>query len=175
MRAAVEYDLGGEATLHEGPLSELTAAAWADQPIGLHRLHWQVGEATGVSTLIVAPRRFAAPGRRTPGLAVFAPVHSIWTRTEPLPAYDSLAVLGAAVRPFGVESIATLPLYAGGLGDRFDPSPYAPLSRFHWNEVFVPDRLLGSAAEPGDEGQRADRVDWSHVVATRTGQLTPEH
>ncbi len=183
-RVDVEHDDGGSQRVYEGPTTGLAdAPGWSEQPIGIHRLHWDVGGRSGESTLLVAPRRFPVPARERPGLTLFAPLYSLWTPAEPLPAYDSLAALGAAVRPLGVDTIATLPLYAPGMGERFDSSPYSPISRFHWNELFVPDRLLRSGADPGrgdgdtgvgsggSAGVDASRVDWGRVVSRRTEQL----
>ncbi len=180
----VEHDDGGSQVVYEGPATGLAEAPrWREQPIGIHRLHWRVAGRSGESTLLVAPQRFPVPVRDGPGLTLFAPLYSLWTPAEPLPAYDSLAALGAAVRPLGVGTIATLPLYAPGMGEHFDSSPYSPVSRFHWNELFVPDRLLRTGAgtrgrdggpgggSEGSVGGDAGRVDWGRVLSRRTEQL----
>lgn len=174
VRLDVDHDDAGTSVLHDGPGHDLDGApGWAELPIGLHRLRWRVDGQEGESTLLVAPRRFPVPRRDRPGRALFAPIYSVWTDAERDPAYDTLAELGTAVRRFGVDTIATLPLYAPGLGDGFDPSPYSPVSRFHWNELFVPARLLPPVAD-GVDGQGAvpaDRVDWDGVLARRVAQL----
>ncbi len=114
----------------------------AELPRGMHSLHWETGGPPGRSTLIAAPARFPIATRERPGLAVFTPAYAIWSDDDPLPSYDGLDGLGRAVAGLGVDTIATLPLYSPGFGSRFDQSPYSPISRFHWNELYVPGRLL---------------------------------
>jgi 4-alpha-glucanotransferase len=159
-----------------GSRSELQRALTAaDLPIGIHRLGWAAGDLDDHrATLLVAPRRFPVPGRRGPGLALFTPAYALWTEAEPLPSYHGLAELGRAVAGLGVDTIATLPLYAPGLGASFQASPYSPVSRFHWNELLVPDADLGTPAPGSSDGfydWSAATIDWSFVEADRRAQL----
>ena len=43
--------------------------------------------------------------------------------------------------------MSTLPVYAAFLDEPFDPSPYAPASRLHWNEVYLDDASVPAAAD----------------------------
>ena len=115
-----------------GVLGDLTPLATL--PFGIHLLRWSsmsnTAPVSGESTLIVAPQRFPLPERDKPGLALFAPAYSLWSERERLPSYDSIGRLGTELSGTGVDTIVTLPLYAPGLGDDFQASPYSPVSRF---------------------------------------------
>ena len=165
-------------TLEDGSRIEPVSVAEGDRdllpvspdelPIGIHALEWESAEGSATATVLVAPDRFPVQRRDVPGLALFVPTYSLWTDAEPLPSYDGLAAVGSSVAPLGVDTIATLPLYAPGIADGFEAGPYSPVSRFHWNELLVPSRLTtGSAASD----PRGERVDWAAVLATRTEEL----
>jgi 4-alpha-glucanotransferase len=138
-------------------------------PVGIHTLRWERNGESGESTLLVAPEKFPMPPRVMPGIALFAPAYSIWSEADPFPSYDNLPRLGTALSGTGAATLATLPLYAPGLGADFQASPYSPTSRFHWNELFVPDRLL--EASSADAPQLGDHIDWPAVLDVRTHQL----
>ena len=64
--------------------------------------------------------------------------------------------------------IATLPLYATFLDEPFDPSPYSPISRLHWNEAYHRDVTTSrSAAVP----TRRAHVDWRELARVAVDQL----
>ena len=128
-------------------------------PRGIHTLHWEAGGPPRRSTLIAAPARFPVEPRRQPGLAVFTPTYAIWSDDDLLPSYDGLDRLGREVAGLGVDTIATLPLYSPGFGPRFDRSPYAPISRFHWNELFIPARRLAGAGDTGHNHGHGQNID----------------
>ena len=176
---AIEVTLEDGSTVDIGTVGSAPeldrALGRADLPIGIQRLAW-VGGGEGAATLLVSPRRFPLPDRRAPGLALFTPAYTLWTEAEPLPSYHGLAELGRSIAGAGlaVDTIATLPLYAPGLGERFQASPYSPISRFHWNELLVPDADLGTPAPGTADGfydWDAPSVDWAYVEADRRAQL----
>jgi 4-alpha-glucanotransferase len=63
--------------------------------------------------------------------------------------------------------LATLPLYATFLDDPYDPSPYSPISRLHWNEVYLDDDTLPAAPRP----EADEMVDWRALASRRRAQL----
>ena len=167
----IEFEAGGA----EGPVviagpDDLGAVMpLGSLPVGIHTLRWERNGRSGESALLVAPERFPMSPRTRPGLALFAPAYTLWSEADPLPSYDNLPRLGAALSANGIGTLATLPLYSPGLGADFQASPYSPTSRFHWNELFVPDRLLQPGS--GDVPELGDRIDWPAVLAARTEQL----
>lgn len=110
---------------------EREAALPADLPVGYHRLRVESSEAT----LIVAPARMhdgpAAAG-------VFAPIYALRTDHDygcgDLGGFAELIDMVAA---HGGSLVATLPILSAFLDEPFDPSPYAPVSRLHWNELYL--------------------------------------
>lgn len=153
----------------------------ATLPIGIHRLRWSsatTGAKEREASLLVAPQSLSASSRGRPGLGLFTPAYALWSEAEPMPSYDGLAALGEATVDLGVDTIATLPLYSQGFGHRFASSPYSPLSRFHWNELLVPDRLLGDdgsqhgSRRPDDDVTTdGTRIDWDAITTRRAAQL----
>ncbi|HVR30243.1 MAG TPA: 4-alpha-glucanotransferase [Thermoanaerobaculia bacterium] len=120
-------------------------------PFGLHRLRLDLGAgATASVHVLSAPvrcwdgeehdagaKRGAAPRRR---LGLFAPVHALRSqRSRPAVPGDltDLARLRDWVVPLGVDVVGVLPLLASFLDEPFDPSPYAPVSRLFWNELYL--------------------------------------
>jgi 4-alpha-glucanotransferase len=86
----------------------------------------------------VPRRRLHAPGARLLGL--FAPVHALRSaRHQPWAPGDlsDLARLRDWARPLGIDVVGVLPLLAGFLDEPFDPSPYAPVTRLFWSELYL--------------------------------------
>ena len=118
-------------------------------PVGRHTLEVRHGDDVSRATVLVAPSRVVAPGpgERTWGL--FAPVYSLRDGHAAGPHVGHLAALGEWLASLGGRVVATLPLLATYLDRPFDPSPYAPVSRRFWNELWLDlDRLGELAAAP---------------------------
>jgi 4-alpha-glucanotransferase len=127
-------------------------------PPGYHDLHVGVGRRGELgrfrALLLVAPARAAgwdeAVGPRAWGL--FAPLYSLWEQGDGgpdaarPPDLQLLEALAARVARHGGSVVGTLPILAAFLDDPYEPSPYAPVSRLFWNELY--------AAPPG--GARPD-------------------
>lgn len=160
--AEVTLDDAGERNAAATPLGEL--------PLGLHALCWSRGHGPERrSTVVVAPHRFpalAGNGRLT---AVFVPAYAPWSRDDPGPSLGLLDEVAGQVAPLGADCLATLPLFATGLGRSFDPSPYSPVSRFHLNELLG--CTPGPARQSGELPGSQERVDWSSVVRDATDRL----
>ncbi len=136
-------------------------------PIGTHTLSLAGASLDESSTIVVAPavmpRSAALAGRA----GVFAPTYALWERSAPLPGLDHLAALSRALPALGADVLVTLPLYAGFFDEPFDPSPYAPVSRQHWNEVYLEDRKLPAAPIP----EFGELIDWRVLAKRRRAQL----
>jgi 4-alpha-glucanotransferase len=117
---------------------------------GYHDLHVALGPAGRdgrfSALLIAAPRR--APGweqvvgERAWGL--FAPLYALWeeaggtTAAEAVaPGFHLLDRLAGLIAERGGSILGTLPLLAAFLDEPYEPSPYAPVSRLFWNELYV--------------------------------------
>lgn len=136
-------------------------------PFGCHLLRVEAGEHSAESIVVVAPPEMPGldPGQRTSSL--FVPTYALWESDDPLPSFGHLAALASNVADLGVDMVATLPLYATFLHEPFDPSPYSPISRLHWNEVYLSDDSLPAAPLP----VFTDNVDWRVLAERRRGQL----
>ena len=107
---------------------------------GYHELRVEVGNETFTNTVISAPRRAFESHSKTWGC--FLPLHALHTaRSWGLGDFSDLAALTQWLSSEGGQVVSTLPLLASFLGDvPFEPSPYLPVSRLFWNEVFVDPR-----------------------------------
>ena len=103
-------------------------------PFGYHLVHAEVGGRTAATLVISAPRRtYAGPPR---AWGVFLPLYALPGRFGP-GDYTLLWRLVAWTAAHGGAVVGSTPLHAAFLDRPFDPSPYAPVSRRHWNELFV--------------------------------------
>ncbi|MEZ4367627.1 MAG: 4-alpha-glucanotransferase [Kofleriaceae bacterium] len=104
---------------------------------GYHRLRWRLGEAHGEALVVAAPRHaHRADGDRRWGL--FAPTYALRTAASG-GAGDlrELARLARLTADAGGRFVGTLPLLAANLDEPCEPSPYAPVSRMAWNELYL--------------------------------------
>jgi 4-alpha-glucanotransferase len=150
-----------------------TVALPVDLPIGCHRLLGRAGGAAEEATIVVPPavmprdRRF--DGRRA---GLFVPAYALWDAEATRPSFAHLRTLMAAATALGLDVVSTLPLYAAFLDEPFEPSPYAPVSRLHWNEVYIDDAALPVAAGGTDDpAPTGALVDWRALAARRRRQL----
>ena len=105
-------------------------------PVGYHRL---VVEGPGVdaSALVVSAPARLAPGPRQWGLN--APLYALRTRGDwGTGSFTDLGTLATWAGEHGAGLTGTLPLFASYLdAPGADPSPYLPVSRLAWNELYV--------------------------------------
>ena len=103
-------------------------------PYGCHRLHLEAGGRTQTLAVLQAPRRaHAGPGR---SWGLFVPLYALPGPFGPgdLTRMRELAEWTAAL---GGDLVGSTPLNAAFLDEPFEPSPYVPVSRLHWNELYV--------------------------------------
>lgn len=106
---------------------------------GYHRLSVEMANGPCDTLVIAAPRHAFVPGG---GLArmwgPFAPVHALHSaHTLGVGDYRDLATLRGWVQGLGGDFVGTLPLLSTFLDELFEPSPYSPVSRRFWNEIFI--------------------------------------
>ncbi|MBI4541059.1 MAG: 4-alpha-glucanotransferase, partial [Gemmatimonadetes bacterium] len=120
--------------------------------------------------LVSAPRRlhdpYAESGRKVWG--AFLPAYAVRSaRNWGCGDLTDVAELGRWIAAQGGSLLATLPLLASYLDAPFDPSPYAPVSRVFWNELYVDVRRLPELE--GCEGAR--RILESEATRLEIGAL----
>jgi 4-alpha-glucanotransferase len=152
---------------------------------GYHRLIVEWPGARASALLIAAPR--CPPASR--GWGLFLPLHALRTERDwGVGSYPDMAELGEWVAEMGASMLGALPLYPAFLDPPADPSPYLPVSRLAYNEVFVdPTALPELAAAPearrlldADEfrrqlssAHRSTLVDYETVSLLRRQVLAP--
>jgi 4-alpha-glucanotransferase len=144
-----------------------TAALRTALPIGCHQLRASGAGAEETATVVVPPATMSRDPALARGVGLFVPTYALWEADAPLPSFAHLAALAGLAHRLDVGVVATLPLYAAFYDEPFDPSPYAPVSRLHWNEVYLDDRALPAAPVPVETGL----VDWRALARRRRGQL----
>jgi 4-alpha-glucanotransferase len=170
--ARIPLDVEGRATwtlaLEDGGELHGRAAGGAAElprlPYGRHRLALEAGGRTQEVTVLQAPRRAHAGPARAWGL--FVPLYAL---PGPFGPGDltRMRLLGEWTAGLGGDLVGSTPLNAVFLDEPFEPSPYLPVSRLYWNELYVdpaaaPEweasaraRELASAA-PAPEGRLID-------------------
>ncbi|CAN5791996.1 4-alpha-glucanotransferase [soil metagenome] len=144
-------------------------------PIGYHRITVETAGETFESLIIAAPRHAYAPeSAREWGL--FVPLYALCAeRSHGIGDYSDLAGIARWSHGLGAGFLSTLPLLASFLDAPFDPSPYAPVSRLFWNELFVDIAAVPGAAEAGTPDalpcRTDEHVDYRHVAARRRAWL----
>jgi 4-alpha-glucanotransferase len=175
------------------PLDEVSTVAWPaaedralEMPVdvsslalppGYHRLTLD-GLGDGASALLLVPP--PKPSIRRGGFGLFAPLYALRSNADwGIGSFSDLAGFSDRTAELGGEFVGTLPLYAGFFREPVDPSPYLPVSRMFWNEIFIDPTVLPElAASPEAAGlvgspqfrselaalRRADRVDHGAVM-----------
>ena len=139
----------------------------AELPWGCHLLRFDTDRGPGETVVVVAPPTMPRSDRFDGTGGLFAPTYSLWENERPLPSFAHLHDLALAAKANGLEVVSTLPLYATYLDDPYDPSPYSPVSRLHWNEVYLDDTGLPPAPVPSVGAI----IDWGALAARRRRQL----
>jgi len=139
-------------------------------PLGSHHLTLSGPDFEESVTIVVAPDRMPRSAALERRAALFAPAYALWEESAPLPSYRHLAELCRRLPGLGIDALVTLPLYAGFLDEPYDPSPYAPVSRLHWNEVYLDDAGLPATPIPAD-ATAGGLVQWRLLARRRRRQL----
>ena len=133
-------------------------------PLGRYELLLEdSSDAATKGRLVVAPRSgFARPERR---FGVFMPLYSAWSEERPHASYCHLSELRQWVSTIGGAFLGTLPLFPTFLdGELFDPSPYSPITRRFFSELYLdlsrlPDHV-GSVPSAVSRGEIVDYASW---------------
>lgn len=103
-----------------------------------YTLTLEASDGTGTPSLLIsAPRRVYARDERR-GWGLFAPLYALKSqRDHGVGDLTDLRALLDWVSDAGGNMVGTLPLLATFLDERYEPSPYAPVSRLAWNELYL--------------------------------------
>ncbi|HEX5052287.1 MAG TPA: 4-alpha-glucanotransferase, partial [Planctomycetota bacterium] len=105
-------------------------------PLGYHRLRIELDGRTHETLLVRAPLR--APALAGGATGMFLPLHALREENDlGVGDFGGLADLAEWCGSQGGSVISTLPLLSTNLDEPFEYSPYSPLSRCFWNEVFL--------------------------------------
>jgi 4-alpha-glucanotransferase len=128
-------------------------------PTGRHRLWVSLGSGHEVaSTVLAAPRRAAGLPSWARTWGVLAPTYALRRQSGGGADLGALDELGAWVGRHGAQVVATLPLLSAFLDEPFDPSPYAPVSRRFYNELYLDLGALPGAAARAAAGTELARA-----------------
>ena len=113
-------------------------------PFGFHTLQLEgVGEQASC-LILSAPQK--AYSLKEKAWGIFLPLYALHSNTSWGGGdFSDLDALVAWTAEQGGGSVATLPLLAAFLGqdgEPFEPSPYAPVSRLFWNELYLDIRRI---------------------------------
>jgi 4-alpha-glucanotransferase len=152
-------------------------------PHGVHRLRL---DAQNEGWLIRAPRTVhggGPTGRNPREWGVFLPLHALRTDTDwGVGDLQGLREFRAWAAARGAHAVASLPLLTTYLDAPLEPSPYSPVSRLFWNELYLdPTRApefvrcreaQELVASPGFERHLAalrsrEEVDYAEVYAVK--------
>lgn len=143
--------------------------AQVEVPPGVHDVHWEGGQAW----VIAAPSRAYGQPERVWGL--FAPLYALYEEgRRDLATYGTLRRSAELTERLGGRYFATLPLLPTfAEAPRREPSPYAPVSRLFWNELYLD---LGAVpeADPSSPSPlpEVDRfIDWDAEADARLPAL----
>jgi 4-alpha-glucanotransferase len=103
-------------------------------PYGRHRVQLEADGRTQDVTVLQAPRR--APAGPAGSWGLFVPLYALPGPFGPgdLTRMRRLAEWTAGL---GGDLVGSTPLNAAFLDEPFEPSPYLPVSRLHWNELYI--------------------------------------
>jgi len=138
-------------------------------PPGRHEVTIEGAGPIGTARLLCAPDCPAA-SRQT---GVFMPLHAIRTETDwGIGSYSDLERLSGWAASAGCELVGTLPLYPAFLDPPADPSPYLPVSRLAYNEVFVDPVALPEFAASERARELCSSASFrDHLVSLRSSRL----
>ncbi|HXC53238.1 MAG TPA: 4-alpha-glucanotransferase [Candidatus Limnocylindrales bacterium] len=129
-----------------------------ETPVGLHHVDVEHGSDRLRTNVLVFPAHLPEIAR---SWCVFAPLYALRVDGKVLSTYGDLAKLSEWVAGGAKRSsrhrdttlVGTLPLLACFFEEPFEPSPYSPISRSFWSEVYVdpsasPEAVAGRSAAP---------------------------
>ena len=110
----------------------------AELAFGYHKLNLSNGSLDLHAHLFSAPLQAYAAASSTKKWGLFCPLYALHSeRSWGAGDFSDLEQLVEFTAAHGGHAVATLPMLASFLDEPFNPSPYAPVSRLFWNELFL--------------------------------------
>ena len=109
-------------------------------PLGYHTLELQAdGDKVAQSFILCAPELKVKAEVKKKSWGAFAPLYGLRRQGNwGIGDLTDLAELQSAIHEHGASFFGTLPILASIIdGPGADPSPYSPVSRLFWNEIFL--------------------------------------
>jgi 4-alpha-glucanotransferase len=143
-------------------------------PVGYHELTVELDDRPFCSTVLRAPAHVDQPGPTARLWGALVPLYALREGRGLGPNLGDLDVLADWLDGFGGKIVGTLPLLAAYLDGPFEPSPYSPVSRCFWNELYLDlDRLTeGTAGTAPPSGPRFDAAAQHAAVTEVLDRLT---
>jgi 4-alpha-glucanotransferase len=140
---------------------EVDLALLENIPFGSHALVIEAPRLAARARLLVAPP-CPAPRR---GWGAFMPLHAVRSERDwGIGSYTDLAELAGWVSELGGDFVGTLPLYPVSGQPPIDPSPYLPISRLAYNELFVDPTASPELAHAPDVRAELDSEAWTREL-----------
>jgi len=138
-------------------------------PLGYHSLTVESGNHSFQTLVISAPRKAFVDARcAEKSWGVFIPVYALRSDSNwGVGDFGDLRELITWVRERGGSLVGTLPVLAAFLDEPFGPSPYSPVSRLFWNELFLDMNQIPEM----EQCPEARRVMSSNVFMTERKEL----
>lgn len=142
-------------------------------PLGYHGISVTVGTIESQGTIICAPSiAWADTRKRWVG---FLPTYALHSDRRPgIADFAQLAELGRLLKEKGDGLVGTLPLLAAFLEEPLvEPSPYSPVSRLAWNELYLD--VSGGEVLPSASGTGLGRyLDYAQVYSQKRPWIARE-
>lgn len=121
---------------------------------GIHRLRLKAGEREAHATVLCAPHLcYGAVSKGARRIGAFLPLYAAQSaRNWGVGDLRDLEALMDWAHSAGCSLFGTLPMLAGFLDEPFEPSPYSPISRVVFNELFLDLNELPPHAMNGADG-----------------------
>lgn len=189
-RWTVDWEQGeptGRLTIDSIPVERRRVTLPVLLPLGYHRLSITAGRSAGDALLIVpSGRAFTPPGRRR-DWGVFVPVYALGTDpNQTVGNLGDLQRLTTWTASQGGRVVGTTPLLGMFDEEPVEPSPYSPLSKLVWNELYLDlGRLTKSSSVSRELGHpdmapehlmrppRAELIDYEQALRAQRGVLQP--
>ncbi len=134
----------------------------ADLPTGYYTLNHEHAGGTTSAHVLVRPPRAPLPPRQ---FGLFAPLYGLRSESDwGVGSFTELARLAQWGSAHGAAFVGTLPLYPGFYDAEFEVSPYRPVSRIAWNELYLDVATLPEIAVAPEATRRLRSASLRHTL-----------